>query len=53
VLGLVDAEQLSADDLQHIEDQLARKRRSAPKPSAGPAGVDAKAPTAKGKRRKA
>jgi BlaI family transcriptional regulator, penicillinase repressor len=53
VLGLVDAEQLSADDLQHIEDQLARKRRSAPKPSPGPASGDAKAPTAKGKRRKA
>jgi predicted transcriptional regulator len=53
VLGLVDADQLSADDLRHIEDQLARKRRPAHKPAGGPAGGSVKAPAAKRKRRKA
>lgn len=49
VLGLVDADQLSADDLRHIEDQLARKRQSTHKPASGPV----KAPAAKRKRGKA
>jgi predicted transcriptional regulator len=35
VLGLVDADQLSADDLREIEDKLARKRRPSSKPAAG------------------
>ena len=33
VLGLVDADQLSADDLRQIESQLAQTPQKAPKPS--------------------
>jgi predicted transcriptional regulator len=35
VLGLVDADQLSADDLKQIEAQLGRKPQHTPKPSRG------------------
>jgi predicted transcriptional regulator len=49
VLGLVDAEQLSADDLRHIEERLAQKRQ----PDAKPARGETKAPPRKQKRRKA
>jgi predicted transcriptional regulator len=35
VLGLVDADQLSADDLKQIEARLGRKPQQTPKPSRG------------------
>jgi predicted transcriptional regulator len=35
VLGLVDADQLSANDLKQIEAQLGRKPQQTPKPSRG------------------
>jgi predicted transcriptional regulator len=47
VLGLVHADQLSADDLREIEDQLARKKRAAAKPPASGAAT----PASKRKRR--